>query len=101
MSFEAMRKLLPTVVRSHGISKQILSRQVLEVALAVLQHLWGEDRARSIQAVSFREGVLKLESSSAPAMQQLRVDQTRVMNEVNRRLGERCVMRLEIRSKGF
>ncbi len=101
MSFESMRRLLPTVMRSHGISKQVQSRQLLEMGSEVLRLLWGEDRARSLRPVSFKEGTLKFESTSAPAMQQLKVDQTRVMNEMNRRLGERCVLRLDVRSSGF
>lgn len=101
MSFQPIKKLLPQAIRAHGISKQIEARQVLEAAATVLQSVWGDERARYAFPLSFREGTLKLESTSAAAMQQLQVDRTRIMNEINRRLGERSVLRLDVRAKGF
>lgn len=74
---------------------------MLESAATVLRALWGEKKAAYITPVSFAEGVLKLASSSASALQQLRVDETRILNEVNRQLGARSVMRLDARAKGF
>lgn len=101
MSFQSIKRLIPQAIRSHGISKQIQSRQVLEASIAVLKRLWGEEKVKYILPLSFREGTLKLESVSGPAMQQLKVDQIRFLNELNRQLGERVVLNLEIRSKGF
>lgn len=101
MSFQPIKRLIPQSIRSHGISKQIQARQVLEVACLVLKRMWGEERSGYVAPLSFVEGILKVECTSGSAMQQLRVDQTRVMNEMNRQLGERSVLRLDIRAKGF
>lgn len=101
MSFQPIKRLLPQAIRAHGISKQIQARQVLELAGTVLRSLWGDERSRYVVPLSFREGTLKLESTSAVAMQQLQVDRTRIMNEINRVLGERCVLRIDVRAKGF
>ncbi len=101
MSFQPIRKLLGGVVANHGLSQQIVARKVLELVPSVLPQLWDPDRAKYISVVSFREGVLKLESISAVALQQLHLDETRFMNELNRQLGERIVRRIEVRSRGF
>ena len=89
------------VVQSHGLTKQVQARQVLITAMAVLHGLWGEERSRYITACSFRDGVLKMESTSAAALQQLHVDHVKFVNELNRQLSGRVVVRLELRSKGF
>jgi hypothetical protein len=101
MGFESIKRLLPSAVQSHGILKQVESRQVVERAGIVIKALWGEERARGVLVVSFREGTLKLESTSAPALQHLKLEETKILNALNRDLGSRVILRLEARPKGF
>lgn len=101
MSFQPIKKLLPDALKNHGISKQIQARQVLELARETLRALWGEERSCYLEPISLLEGTLKMASTSAVAMQRFRLDETRFMNEINRRLGIRVVHRIEVRSKGF
>ncbi len=101
MGFQPIRKILPNVVASHGMTAQLRVRRVLEAAAAVLPALWGEERAAYVRPVSFRSGDLKMEARSASALQVLRMDETRIMNEINRRVGERAVVRIRAVSKGF
>jgi hypothetical protein len=101
MGFEPLKRVLPSVVRSHGIGKQVEARQVLERSMVVLRALWGDDRAVSVAPVSFREGVLKFESTSAPALQLLRVEEAKIRNAINRDLGSLVVRKLDLRAKGF
>ena len=97
MSFESIKKIIPQVVSSRGISKPILTRQILEEVIIVLKTLWGEERAAYIRPISFADGILKLECRSAVAKQQLSLDRIRLLNEMNRRLGERKVYSIELR----
>lgn len=101
MSFQPIKKLIPLSIRSHGLSKQVNARQALETAVAVIKSMWGEEKAGYLSPVSFKEGILKMESVSAVAMQQFKVDEIKILNEVNRRIGERLVLKMEVRSKGF
>lgn len=101
MSFQPIKRILPQVVASHGLSHQVHSRQVVQAATSVLHSLWGPERSAHIEPVSFVEGTLKLQSTSPAALQALRVDNMRLMNEINRSLGARIVLRIEARSKGF
>ncbi|MEO5927291.1 MAG: DciA family protein [Patescibacteria group bacterium] len=101
MGFEPMKRLLPSVVQSHGILKQVESRQVVELAGSVLRKLWGDDRSQGVTVVSFNEGTLKLQSVSAPALQHLKLEETKILNAINRELGSRVVLRLDSRSSGF
>ncbi|MFH1078639.1 MAG: DUF721 domain-containing protein [Patescibacteria group bacterium] len=101
MPFEPIKRILPAVVASHGMTSQLRVRRVLETALPTLVGLWGEERAASVRPVSFKEGELKLEVRSAPALQELRMDETRLMNGINRAVGERAVVRIRAVPKGF
>lgn len=101
MGFESIKRLLPSTVQSHGILKQVESRQVVERAGTVLLALWGEDRAKGVTVVSFKDGTLKLQSTSAPALQHLKLEETKILNALNRDLGSRVVLKLEARSSGF
>lgn len=101
MAFQSIKRVLPSVVQLHGLTKQVQAHQVIASAQLVLRGLWGEERSKYVTPCSFREGTLKLETTSAAALQQLRVDQIKFMNELNRQLSARIVLRLELRSKGF
>jgi hypothetical protein len=101
MGFESLKRLLPTVVRSHGIGTQVEARRVLERSMVVLRALWGEERAGGVSAVSFRDGVLKLESTSPSALHMLRLEELKIRNAMNRDLGSLVVRKLDVRAKGF
>lgn len=98
MGFESIKKIIPQVVQSRGISKPIATRQVLQEAPVVLRALWGEEKALLVRTVSFMNGVLRLETRSGPAKQQLVLDGPRFLNELNRRLGERKIFSIDVRS---
>lgn len=101
MPFEPIRKILPRVVGNHGIQSPLKARNVLQITTTVLRALWGEEKAANVTPVSFHEAELRVESSSAGAVQQLRMDEARLLNEINRTLGERAVKHLSVRRKGF
>lgn len=86
---------------NHGLSQQLTARKVLELSSTALVHLWDVERAQYVIPISFHEGTLKLESTSGAALQQLRIEETRFLNELNRQLGERVVRHLNIQAKGF
>lgn len=62
----------------------------------VLTLLWGPERTAFVKPLSFKEGTLKMKSSAPVAMQQLRVDRVKILNELNRRLGARAVRDIRI-----
>ncbi|MBU1349084.1 DUF721 domain-containing protein [Patescibacteria group bacterium] len=101
MPFEPIKRILPKVVASHGMTTQLRVRRVLESSAAVLAGLWGPERATFVHAVSFRDGELKLEVRSAAALQEIRMDEMRLMNGINREVGERAIVRIHAVSKGF
>jgi len=101
MGFEPMKRILPSVMQTHGIVKEVQSRQVVERAIVVLRALWGEEKVRGVEAISFRDGILKMESASAPALQQLKIDQVKIVNALNRDLGSKAVIKIEARPRGF
>ena len=97
MSFQSINRILPSAIEQAGLKRQMDAVRVLEVARELLCRLWGEERASFVQWVSFSEGGLKIESRSAPAVQELKLMETRFMNDLNRQLGSRVVRSLSIR----
>ncbi|MBP9864558.1 DUF721 domain-containing protein [Patescibacteria group bacterium] len=101
MSFQSMRHILTGVVKHHVRSDDLQVARVFEIATLVLRKLWGDERAQMVVLKSFHEGVLKFETTSAAAKQQLTVDGVRLKNEMNRQLGAAVIAQLRIESKGF
>lgn len=101
MSFEPLRRILSRSVRSAPMSKELRIAQVFDAARFVLERSWGSERAVHVVPLSFREGVLKFETSSPAAKQLLAVERTTLMNEINRRLGERIVTSIVAQGRGF
>ncbi len=101
MSFQSMRHILTGVVKHHVRSDDLQVARVFEIATLVLQKLWGEERAQMVTLKSFHEGILKFETTSSAAKQQLTVDGVRLKNEINRQLGSAVVAQLRVEGKGF
>lgn len=98
---QSIKKIIPQFLAAHGLVQPLRARQVVAAAVLVLEKLWGPERAAYIEPLSFKEGVLKMQSASATAIQQLKLEETRFLNELNRHLGERAVFKIYIKSKGF
>lgn len=95
MSFQPIKRLIPNSLERAGWKPQIDAMRVLETAKTVLIALWGEDKASRVAFVSVKDGCLKATSASGAAIQELKIMETRFLNEVNRLLGERRVFSLK------
>ena len=101
MAFEPIKRIIPSFVRDHGLERSLNATFVVQAAEETLRLRWGEQKAALVTPVSFVEGRLKFETSSPAALQELRVQQTAIMNDINRRLGKRVVLSFVFVSKGF
>lgn len=100
MSFEPLRHILSRSIRTTAASTDLQIARVFDVSRTVLTKLWGEERAAYVRPVSFREGVLKLETVSPSAKQQLGVDLMRLKNEMNRLLDRQVITSIIVQGKG-
>ncbi len=96
MAFQPIRRILPGAVQKAGISRQVESRRVLEITKECLIRVWGEEKASMVETVSFAEGELRLLSRVPAAIQELRMWDVRLRNEINRQLGGKIVNTLRI-----
>lgn len=96
MAFQPIRRILPGAVQKAGISRQVEATRVLEIAKECLARLWDDQRAAHVEAVSFAEGELRLLSRQPAAVQELRMWDVRLRNEINRQLGGKVVHTLRI-----
>jgi len=101
MSFDSMKRILSAKTAVDPRMRDLQIARIFDVTHLVLDKLWGEERAAYVTPLSFREGTLKLETSSPAAKQQLKLDETRLKNEINRQLGSLVVRSMVIQSKGF
>lgn len=95
--FHSLKKIIPQSLKASGIERQVSASFVTEEAKRVLERLWGIERASYVEPVSFTGGVLLVRMASPSAAQAFRMIEITWMNEINRSLGERKVMRIEIR----
>ena len=95
MSFEPIKRLLPKSMENAGWKPQIDAMQILDTAKKVLNGLWGEEKASRVTFVSVKDGCLKASSKSGAAIQELKVNEVRFLNEVNRALGAKKVISLK------
>lgn len=101
MSFEPLRSILKRSATVSPISSELKIAQAFEAFDLVMARLWGEEKARLVRPVSFKEGRLKVETVSPGAKQQIALDAIRLKNEINRYLGGQIVMEIIVRSVGF
>ncbi|HEU0050830.1 MAG TPA: hypothetical protein VFQ60_02110 [Patescibacteria group bacterium] len=91
MGFEPIRRILPKAIATAGITKQVTAARVIEEANRITRALWGEEKTRYLEIVSFANGILKWRVRSASALQELKSWETRFINELNRELGSRTI----------
>jgi len=100
MSFQSMKRIIPASLRRLGIDASVSATRVLEESQAALVRLWGEDRASAVEMVTFSEGELLVRVKSSSALAMLRTITVPWMNEANRALGERKVLRIRAKGEG-
>lgn len=101
MAWDSIKRILPQAIQRSGIQEQVTAIRVLEVAARVLGARWGEDRASLIVFATFVSGTLKAQTTSSMAMQMLNSERIEIMNSINHELGQRAVLKLDVRSTGF
>lgn len=101
MAFSSFKRILTEKAAHDPKMRDLQVAQVFAAAVAVLAAVWGPDKAAYVKPLSFREGVLKFETTAPAAKQQLQVDAPRLRNEINRRLGRLAVRTIAVASKGF
>jgi len=101
MSFDSLKRIITAKAVADPKMRDLQIARIFEIARLVLDKVWGPERAAYVAPLSFREGTLKLETTSPSAMQQLKLDEPRLKNEINRQLGSLVVRSMEVRAKGF
>lgn len=94
MAFQPIRRLLPEAIRHAGIDEQVSSVRILALAQETLQRFWGEEKASYVEWVSFKDGMLRMRCHAPAAKQELKLAEVRLLNELNRTLGAKRVLRL-------
>ncbi len=101
MSFDSLRHILSAKTVSDPRLHDLQIARIFSVTQLVLNKVWGEERAAYVKPLSFREGTLKLETTSPAAKQQLKLDEVRLKNEINRQLGSQAIRAIAVQAKGF
>lgn len=94
MAFQPIRRLLSESIRQAGIDEQVSSVRVLAVAKETLEKFWGPEKAAYIEWISYKDGVIRFRSCAPAAKQELKAWEVRFLNELNRCLGTKKVIKL-------
>jgi len=92
---------MPQAIQKSGIQEQVTAIRVIQTAEQVLSARWGKDRSRLVGFVSFSSGILKIQTTSPAAMQMLGKEKTDITNAINHALGQKAIVKMDIRSSGF
>lgn len=95
MAFQSIKRILPGAIREAGLEEQVTSIQVLQTAETVLKRYWGEERAAFVSMRSYNEGVLRLETRTPAAAQEVKAMQNKFINEINRLLGAKKIVKVQ------
>lgn len=74
-----------------GLRRNVDAVRVIEAAKLALEGMWGSEKAAHVRGVSFQDGTLKLVSSASLVLGELKREEVRLCNEVNRILGGKIV----------
>ncbi len=102
MSFSSMRNIMAQKIQgSSHLSSEFRIARVMTAWNNILCKMWGEEKGGLVRVISFQEGILKLATSVPAAKQQLHIESTRLLNEVNRQLHAQVVKKIIVMSDGF
>ncbi|OGL73776.1 hypothetical protein A3E39_03515 [Candidatus Uhrbacteria bacterium RIFCSPHIGHO2_12_FULL_60_25] len=101
MAFTPLKRILPQAIRQAGVEAQVGAARVVDEAQAALVRLWDADRAAHVRVMSFKEGTLKAAVTSPSAAHALRLIESQWVNETNRALGHRKIMKVTAVREGF
>ena len=95
-SFQPIRTILPQAIQQAGIGRQVTAARVVQEAQEAIHRLWGEERARYITIVSFKEGMIKISATAPAAAQEIKSVVVQLQNEINRALGSKIVQQIQV-----
>ena len=97
MGFQKLGGIQSESLQKFGnLRRNVDAVRVMEVAKTVLTALWGPEKSAMVRGVSFHDGELKLAASASIVVGELKLIETRFLNEINRALGARIVKALKI-----
>ena len=97
MAWQPIRRILPGAIMNREVANKVEATRILQMGQECLIKLWGEEKASYIQFQSFAEGQLTAYASAPAAAQELRLTEMRLRNEINRMVGSKAILSLNIR----
>lgn len=96
MAWQSLKHIMSKSLKKAGISEQVTAQRVLDTAAKLLAQRWGDETAELVSFRSFSNGVLYATSSSAAAIQTIKLEKIDFMNALNYELGGRVVFRITV-----
>lgn len=96
--FQSIKRIIPQSIQASGIESQVSAAVVTTEAKKCLERLWGVEKASYVEPISFASGTLIVRMTSTSAAQMFRMIETSWINEINRVIGQRKVMKIQIKT---
>jgi len=95
MSFSSLGDTLSNkFIQSGPLKKQLEDSQVVEEAKVVLSNLFGEELALATNPLFVKNRTLTISCASSAMAQEIRLNQTKIVEELNKKLGRNEVDRI-------
>lgn len=80
--------------KDNTLKKQVETAEVIEVAEAVLNELFGADLARYAKPLFLKNRTITISCTSSSMAQEIRLNQAQIVAEINKKLGREEVDRI-------
>ncbi|OIO19553.1 MAG: hypothetical protein AUJ23_01820 [Candidatus Magasanikbacteria bacterium CG1_02_32_51] len=95
MSFSSLGDTLSNkFIQSGPLKKQLEDSQVVEEAKVVLSNMFGEELALNVNPLFIKNRTLTISCASSAMAQEIRLNQTQIVEKLNKKLGRNEVDRI-------
>ena len=89
-----LRDILGKRMNQLGIGKQVTASQVCSAYNKAVVEIFGEDVAKDTEAISFKEGVLKVKTSSSVLSQEIQGKHKEIIEKIIKKTGQKKINRI-------
>ncbi len=97
--FKRIKDILPSSLGRYGITSQAQAAFVCFIFEEIIKEELGEEVSKNCQPLSFCNGVLKIQVKNSIWASEIQLNQSKIVDKINKKIGEDIVKRLQFRIK--
>jgi predicted nucleic acid-binding Zn ribbon protein len=97
--FKQLKDILPTSLKRYGIVREAQAAFVCTMFEKIVKEELGEEASKNCRSLSFKNGVLKIQVSDSAWASEIQLNQSKIIDKINKKVGKKVVDRLQFRVK--